>query len=357
MPYDNEMYDMLMGDSGDSAQGAKALSDLLRFKKGISAVGQQAMGPAQQAMEMGREGAAEEKNLLGAGVARLHYGQEAQGLKERIAHERQMNLDAISGRRADTDLLREGMRQEGANLRATLAATGKGAAASGKLDADQAKRLSEFTSKINPLTQSSKSTLGRAGEIGRRGFGIMRLVGSGTTAEALDKLNPQWVNEAFTALASIINGGYAPAVSTIRSIAPETLNMSLANFKQWITSKPQAAKAGALMKQLVDVIEREDKGKTATEAQNFMTEVSGYPDVVEHSGKHVKNLAKSLGLGHYLDENAQPKPGVMHALSIGKLPEEQPMMVREKASGGVGHVPWYEYDPKQYDEVDPRTRQ
>lgn len=98
MPYDNEMYDMLMGDSGDSAQSAKAMSDLLRFKKGAAAVGQQAMGPAQQAQMMATQGAAEEKNLLGGLEKRMQYGQEKQQHTDRMqqaAAESRMNREVM----------------------------------------------------------------------------------------------------------------------------------------------------------------------------------------------------------------------------------------------------------------------
>ena len=86
----NDIYDMLFGDPATAQETTRAMSDLIKFKKGAALVGAQAGGPLGMAGMMEKQGAEEDKNLLTGLDKRMQYGQEAQNFKDTLAHQKQM---------------------------------------------------------------------------------------------------------------------------------------------------------------------------------------------------------------------------------------------------------------------------
>jgi hypothetical protein len=122
---DNEIYDLLMGDTPDSAEAARALAAALRFKKGSALVGAQAGGPAAYAKMASDQGTAEEKNVYGGLEKRMQYGQEKQAAAERMAHERDLAkaglANTLAAQKAQADLDKERLRGEYGLLRTKAA--------------------------------------------------------------------------------------------------------------------------------------------------------------------------------------------------------------------------------------------
>jgi hypothetical protein len=75
---------------------------------------------------------------------------------------------------------------------------------------------------------------------------------------------------------------------------------------------------------MTQAVDREEKGAQTQIAKNLLLLNSGYPDVVQKHPEKVKEIAKTLGMAHYFDDNLNPKPGVQEALHLGMLPEETP---------------------------------
>jgi len=85
----DDIYSVLFGDSPDSQQAAQAMSQLLKYKKGMALVGSMAGGPMANAAMMEKQGEAEDKNLWGGLDKRLQYGQERQMHQDRLLQQSQ----------------------------------------------------------------------------------------------------------------------------------------------------------------------------------------------------------------------------------------------------------------------------
>ena len=84
-----DIYQLLFGDPAAAEETSRAMSDLLRFKKGAALVGAQAGGPLGMAGMMEKQGAEEEKNLYTGLDKRLQYGQERQAHQDRLLQQAQ----------------------------------------------------------------------------------------------------------------------------------------------------------------------------------------------------------------------------------------------------------------------------
>ena len=104
----DDIYSVLFGDSPDSQQASQAMSQLLKYKKGMALVGSMAGGPMANAAMMEKQGEAEDKNLWGGLEKRLAYGQEKQLHQDRLLQQSQQ--------------FREGQAAQDRQLRMTLAA-------------------------------------------------------------------------------------------------------------------------------------------------------------------------------------------------------------------------------------------
>jgi hypothetical protein len=90
------IYDVLFDGSADSEQASQAMSQLLKYKKGMALVGSMAGGPMANAAMMEKQGEAEDKNLWQGLDKRLQYGQERQMHTDRLLQQKQQ-FDAQQG--------------------------------------------------------------------------------------------------------------------------------------------------------------------------------------------------------------------------------------------------------------------
>lgn len=307
----NDFLALLMGAPDEARLTAQAMAQKLRGQQDVAtmsslgdarsqAIGQQAAAQAKQGQDL----------LEKAGVARLHYGEEASKLKQTL--------------QAQKDAAAMGRLQDANSLKLALAEM-RAATAGNKPEDDEKKAalkdLQAFTKSINPLLQSSRSGIGSSGIVNLRGQRVLRELGT-TNPEDLDKLPPQQILGATQGVASMVNGGYAPAISAMHELSPKTIGMTAAQLSGYLQNEPKRSGQAKYLQMLIGIIERENKQAKSVQAKNFFTQLNAFPRVSERHPDKVKRAAESLGIHDYLDDNLDPKPGVLEALNQGKLPEE-----------------------------------
>jgi hypothetical protein len=347
MAYEPNFMDLLTAGTDDEARAqARVMAEQLR---GDKTLGLMALGGGRLAAPIGKEMLADtdqgEKGLLTAGVNRLHYGQQAQDLKRaKMAADFDKAMAVQLAKNEGSDAVMKA-RMEGMYGIAQLKALAGDPDAKEK--AASMKDLAAFTKTVNPLLQSSRSGIGSSGIINLRGSRVMRLF-TDTSDDALDKVPRPLVNEAIQGVASMVNGGYAPTVTAIHELAPKTIGMNAADMIGYITNDIPPANQAKFLKALIGVVDRENKHAKAVQASNFFTQINAYPRVVQHHGDKVKNIARSLGIAEYMDEDGNPKPGVIEALAEKRLPEE--MVPAAAADPFAEAKAWLAANPK-----DPRA--
>jgi hypothetical protein len=110
----DDLYGMLFGDTEDAKQASKAMSDLLKYKKGMALIGAQAGGPMGTAAMMEKQAAGEEKTQLTGLDKRMQYGQEAQQWKDALAQRAEQNRYQMAALNANAGLQRTAMQGENA---------------------------------------------------------------------------------------------------------------------------------------------------------------------------------------------------------------------------------------------------
>jgi hypothetical protein len=129
----DDLYGMLFGDTEDAKQASKAMSDLLKYKKGMALIGAQAGGPMGTAAMMEKQAAGEEKTQLTGLDKRMQYGQEAQQWKDALAQRAEQNRYQMAALDANAGLQRADITGQYGLIRSREALVAKEAGASGAL--------------------------------------------------------------------------------------------------------------------------------------------------------------------------------------------------------------------------------
>jgi uncharacterized membrane protein len=102
----DDLYGMLFGDPEDAKRSSRAMSDLLKYKKGMALVGSMAGGPMANAAMMEKQAAGEEKTQLSGLDNRMRYGMEAQQWKDALAQRGEQNRYQMAALNANAGLQR-----------------------------------------------------------------------------------------------------------------------------------------------------------------------------------------------------------------------------------------------------------
>ena len=255
----DDLYGMLFGDSEDAKRSSKAMSDLLKYKKGMALVGSMAGGPMANAAMMEKQAAGEEKTQLTGLDNRMRYGQEAQQWKDALAQRAEQNRYQIATMNANADLQRSDMEGQykllvQAGKEADTRAAEKDALAAAK---ENRKNWFTFADKFNPTVAAGRNPLGLTENLLNRTERLKSLVDSGGNPDVV--ITSQLVRELEMGIASLGSAGSSGQIakSAVDEIAFKTLGRNLAEAVQWATGHPQDSAVKEFVHQSMYTLARE----------------------------------------------------------------------------------------------------
>ena len=162
--------------------------------------------------------------------------------------------------------------------------------ASAKDEQTDDKMWERYVNKTNPGLQTSRSVLGSDKNTMQRVDRTLALIG------AKPYQTPEEMADINVALAGVLSGGNVAARRTIDEISYKTFNMKAAEAMQWLTNKPQDAKAQEFVKRIKDTLIAERDAAKQRVIDTVTNHATGMQDLLKKKGKVAIDYHRKLGV-------------------------------------------------------------
>lgn len=133
-------------------------------------------------------------------------------------------------------------------------------------------------------------------------------------------MTTQRVHELTVMAATVAAGGHQPTESQVKGMYQKTFSGELADWAQFVTSKPKDAGVQAFMKQTAEQSEREKVTAKAQIKRAFLSKLSHHSSAFQKYPQEAHRIAKFAGLeGLYNPETLEPLQTIDPVAEAGKL--------------------------------------
>jgi hypothetical protein len=290
----DDLYGMLFGGTEDAAQASKAMSDLLRYKKGMALVGSMAGGPMANAAMMEKQAAGEENTQLKGLDNRMRYGQERQQHTDMLVQAKQQHENAL----LQAKQLHDDKTQEG---RAALALTLKQMG----LDAQKTQDSKEYDKSLKDIEKLSMDI--DASQRARSATGIAaQNIYRSASAQTLLSGKPvpkQFLEDAAITIARIAGGGGNIGEKMADELKAKGISADVAGMMSYLKSRPMDVGMEEWIKVLINKLQQEDETADAFTKQSALKQVSRMSRAAKYAPDDLKRVITAHGLADHVNED------------------------------------------------------